>query len=108
MGDVWELDLADMSSLASHNDGHKYRLNTFSKYAYSFPIRSKTGEAVASAFRSILSRTRGIKPLVVRTDKGIEFVNAKFRNLLDGEVIEMRVCRNSDVKCAIVECFTRL
>jgi hypothetical protein len=62
------LDLADMSSLASHVEGHKFILNAidaFSKYSYSLPIRFKTGEAVASAFRSILSRNRGRIPLVV-------------------------------------------
>lgn len=60
--------MTDMSSLASHNDGHKYLLSAigaFSKYAYSVPTRSKTSEAVASALRSLLSRTRDRKPLVV-------------------------------------------
>jgi hypothetical protein len=99
-----------MSSLASHNDGHNYLLNAkdaFSMNAYSLPIRSKTSEAVALAFQSILSRTRERKPLVVRTDKGKEFVNTKFRKLLVGEGIEMRVCRNPNVKCPIVERFNR-
>jgi transposase InsO family protein len=108
VGDLWELDLTDMSSLTSHNSGYKYLLNAidaFSKFAYSVPIRFKTAEAVVSAFRSILARTGGRRPLVVRTDKGKEFVNVKFRKLLDTEEIEMRVCRNPDVKCAIVERF---
>jgi len=43
----------------------------------------------------------------VRTDKGKEFVNSKFRKILDTEVIEMRLCRNTDVKSAIVERFNR-
>jgi hypothetical protein len=34
-------------------------------------------------------------------------VNAKFRKLLDTEGIKMRVCRNPDVKCVIVERFNR-
>jgi len=45
VGDLWALDLVGMGSLASH-DGHRYILNaidTFSKYAYSVPICSKTG-----------------------------------------------------------------
>jgi len=50
VGELWELDLAYMDSLASHNDGHRYNLNTndaFSKYAYTLPIRSKTGDTIA-------------------------------------------------------------
>jgi hypothetical protein len=35
------------------------------------------------------------------------FVNAKFRQLLDAQGIEMRVFRNPDVKCDIVERFNR-
>jgi hypothetical protein len=27
VGDLWQLDVADMSSLAWHNDGHKYLFN---------------------------------------------------------------------------------
>ena len=104
--DLWEFDLTDMSFLISHDGGNKYLLNAyyaFSKYAYSVPIRSKAAEAVVSAFRSILARTSGRRPLVVRMDKGKEFVNTKFRKLLGTEGMEMKLCRNPDVKCAIVE-----
>jgi hypothetical protein len=84
---VWELDLAAMSSLTSLNDRHRYLLNkidAFSKYAYSMPIRSKTGDSITSAFRSILAKTsRSKRPLVVRADKGKEFVKPKFRMLPD-------------------------
>jgi len=70
VGDLWELDLADMGTMASH-DGHRYLLNVidaFSKHAYSVPIRSKTSEAVASAFPSILAKIgNSSKPLAVRT-----------------------------------------
>jgi transposase InsO family protein len=105
VGDLWELDLA-MTSLVSHNDGHRYLLNvidTFSKYAYSVPNRMKA----AGAFRSVMVRHGGRPPLVVRTGKGKEFVNAKFRKILEGRGIESRVCRNPDVKCAVAERFNR-
>lgn len=61
VGDLWELDLADMDSMALHKEGHSYFLNATdaSKYAYSVPIRSKTGEAVVLAIRSILARNCG-------------------------------------------------
>ena len=41
---------------------------------------------------------------MVRTDKGKEFINSRFRKLLDAEI---RVCKNPAVKCAIVERFNR-
>jgi len=39
----------------------------------------------------------------VRTDKGKEFLNTQFQTLLKHEGIEFQVCRNPDVKCAVVE-----
>jgi transposase len=39
----------------------------------------------------------------VRTDKGKEFLNTQFQELLKREGIEFQVCRNPDVKCAVVE-----
>jgi len=39
----------------------------------------------------------------VRTDKGKEFLNTQYQALLKLEGIEFQVCRNSDVKCAVVE-----
>jgi glycerol dehydrogenase-like iron-containing ADH family enzyme len=55
-----------------------------------------------------LAKTSSSKrPLVVRTDNCKEFLNAKFRKLLDLQGVEMRVCRNPDVKCGIVERINR-
>jgi len=34
-------------------------------------------------------------------------MNARYSKLLDGQGIKMRVCRNSDVKCAVMERFKR-
>ena len=91
-----------MSSLASQNE-HRYLLNaiyTLYKYASSASIRSKMCEAVASAMTGSSNR----KPLVVGTHNVKEFVNARFRKILYGGGIKMRVCRSPNVECAIVEC----
>ena len=40
--DVWEMDLADLSSLAKYNDKFNYLLNVidiFSRYAWSVPLK---------------------------------------------------------------------
>ena len=57
--DVWECDLMDMQSLSKYNDNYNHLLSvsdTFSKYLHIVPLRSKTGTAVRSAFRSILAK----------------------------------------------------
>jgi len=39
----------------------------------------------------------------VRTDKGKEFLNKNFQDMLKREGIHFQVCRNLDVKCPVVE-----
>ena len=66
---------------------------------------TKTGKAVASAFTSIFkdsSRRRRRRPVWVGTDKGNEFLNRHFREMLKREGIQFQVCRNPDVKCSVV------
>ena len=50
--DVWEMDLADLSSLSKYNSKHKYLLNVidvFSRFAWSVPLKSKTGKSIKAA-----------------------------------------------------------
>jgi hypothetical protein len=57
IGDVWEADIMDLSSLQKYNDNYKYILqviDVFSKYLHSVPLRSKTSAAVTSAFKAML------------------------------------------------------
>jgi len=72
------------------------------------PLRTKTGKEVAAALESILWDPKYTKPIRrrpvwVRTDNGKEFLNTQFQTLLKREGIELQVCRNPDVKCAVVE-----
>ena len=109
MMDVWECDLMNMRWLSKYNHRYKYQLSVidvFSKYLHIVPLRSKTGATVSSAFRSIL--TKYLKPMRrcpvwVRTDKDKEFLNGTFQALLRKEGIQFQVCRDSNVKWAIVE-----
>jgi transposase InsO family protein len=110
--DVWECDLIDVRSLKRYNDGYGYLLtviDVFTRYIHVVPLRAKTGTAVAMAFSSILADSRyslktGVRrPVWVRTDRGKEFLNRSFRDLLKREGILSQVCRNPDVKCSIVE-----
>ena len=54
--DVWELDLADLSSLSKYTDKYKYLLNVidiFSRYAWSVPLMDKTGTSITTDLRFI-------------------------------------------------------
>jgi transposase InsO family protein len=67
------------------------------------PLQSKTGAAVAEAFGSILADARyskpfACRPVTVQTDRGREFLNKPFQDLLRREGIEHRTGKNPDVK----------
>jgi len=88
--DVWECDLVDVRSLAKFNDKYKFILSVideFSKFLYLIPLRSKTGTVVASAFQSIFTDPKQRRPMWVRTDKGKEFLNKNFQEMLKREGI---------------------
>ena len=107
--DVWEFALMDMRSLIKYKDEYKYLLSVidvFSKYLHIVTLRAKTGISVSSAFRSILakySKPVRRRPVCVRTDKGEEILIGTFQALLRKEGIQFRVCRDPNVKYAIVE-----
>jgi len=109
--DVWEIDILDLSFLKKYKDNYRYLLqviDVFSKYLHSIPLRTKTGKEVAAALETILHDPKYTKPIRrrpvwVRTDKGKEFLNTQFQMLLKSEGIQFQVCRNPDVKCAVVE-----
>src|SRR5215510_4613748 len=106
--DVWEADLVDIQNLAKYN--YKYLLtviDVFSKYLYVIPLKSKTGPSVTAAFLSIFKEPKYSKPfrrrpVWVRTDKGKEFFNKHFQDMLKRENIKFQLCRNPDVKCSII------
>jgi len=107
--DVWECDLLDVQSYAKYIDNFRYILSVidvFSKFLYLIPVKTKSGPAVTAAFLSIFvdkPKFTSQRPICVRTDKGKEFLNKYFQDMLRDEGIQFQVCRNPDVKCAVVE-----
>ena len=77
-------------------------IDVFSKYLHLIPIRTKRRPSVASAFRSIFHDRRHC-PIWVRTDNGKELLNKHFQDMLRDEGMRFQVCRNPDLKCAVVE-----
>jgi hypothetical protein len=109
--DVWEADLLDVQNVSKFNDNYKYLLTVidiFSKFLHVVPLKSKSGQTFASAFQSVFTDKKYSKPykqrpLTLRTDKGKEFLNKTFQDMLKHEGIQFQVCKNPDVKCSVVE-----
>lgn len=79
----FQADLVDVQSLSRYNKGYKYLLtclDVFSKYAWVLPLKTKQGQELVKAFRTILSSGR--KPLKLQTDQGTEFLNRVFQKFL--------------------------
>jgi len=111
INDIWESYLVDVQGLGKYNDGVKYLLtviDVFSKFLHIIPLKSKTCKAVTTAFQSMLKDPKYFKPIrrrpvCVRTDRGKEFLNRSFQDMLKREGIEFQTCKNPDVKCSVVE-----
>ena len=101
----FQIDLSDMQSVKEHNDGYQYILtciDVFSKLAWAIPIKNKSADEILRAFKLI-----HIKPKVVQSDEGKEFLNKKFQTYLEQHNIRFFTSKNREIKCAIVERFNR-
>lgn len=105
--DLWQADLIEMGSYSTLNKGFKYLLtviDTFSKYAWVEPIKSKNAFDVSHAFEKILMCGRIPKNL--QTDDGKEFFNKEFKSLMNKFSIN-HYSTYSIMKASIIERFNR-
>ena len=103
----YQADLVDVQSLSRYNKGFKYLLtciDIFSKYAWVVPLKTKQGQELVKAFKSILSSDR--KPRKLQTDQGTEFLNRVFQKFLRDNDIDF-FTTNSGLKASVVERFNR-
>jgi hypothetical protein len=106
----WEADLLDVRDIAKSKDDVKYLMtviDVFSKFLHIIPPKN-TGKNVAQAFLSIFFDSRYAKPVKRRpilmcTDKGKEFLNDTFEDVLRSEGINFSICRKPDVTFATFE-----
>ena len=102
----FQIDLIDMSKFEHENDGYRWFItiiDTFSKKAWAFKIKRKTGKAIVEVMRPFLERNT---PKKIEFDQGKEFYNRPFLKLLRRLKITY-FSVYSDNKCAIVERFNR-
>ena len=105
--DLWQADLADLSSIAEYNDRFKFLLtcvDVFSKYAWVIPLKNKSSKSIVSVFSKIFEKR---KPANLQTDKGSEFLNESAQKLFRDNSINFYTTENEDIKAAVVERFNR-
>jgi hypothetical protein len=103
INDLIQLDLADMTSLSTFNDGVKFLLifiDTFSKFLKVLPLKNKNAITVARALSTML---RENPPKNIQTDKGKEFINKEVKQLMDYHNINFYTTEDPDTKAAIAE-----
>jgi len=100
--DLCECYLLYVQCYPKYNDNHKYIpsvIDVFWKFLYLIPVKTKTSPSVFSAFRSIFNDLKyARRPVCVLADKGKEFLNKHFHDMLRNEDIQLQVCKNSVVR----------
>lgn len=104
--DLWQADLVEMIPYAKQNKGFKYILcviDCFTKFAWTLPLKSKTGSEVSHELSKILTNR---SPRLIQLDKGKEFYNKTFDALMKKYKIK-KYSTYSTTKACIVERFNR-
>uniref|UniRef100_A0ABD2WNZ7 Integrase catalytic domain-containing protein n=1 Tax=Trichogramma kaykai TaxID=54128 RepID=A0ABD2WNZ7_9HYME len=105
--ETWQADLVEMLPYERENKGYKYLLtviDTFSKYCWALPVKTKSGQDVATAMESIFQQGRTPKNFL--TDHGKEFYNSHFENLMKKYNVYL-YSTYSNLKASICERFNR-
>jgi hypothetical protein len=100
-----QADLADMQSLADHNDGNRYILvgiDVLSKMMFAKPIKSKRADDVLEAMRQMIEEMPQ-KPWRIYTDLGTEFKNSQLKEFLKNEEITKLMASSPFQKASLAE-----
>ena len=106
--DIWAADLVDMQYYSRSNKGYKYILmiiDVFSKYGWAEPLKNKKGVEIVGAFTKIWNSGQ-TPPKRLWTDKGREFMNKEFKNLLEEKKVHLYWTENEE-KSSVVERWNR-
>ena len=102
--DIWSIDLVDMSNVKEDNDNVTFLLNIidiYSRYAYSFPLKTKKAEEILKVFEKLK-----VLPKNIWSDEGNEFYNSKFKAFCKTHSINL-YHTYSGLKSVFVERFNR-
>ena len=98
----WDIDTAHMASLGRFNSGYKYfilAIDICSRFIRVEAIKSPTAQGTYQALEKIFKES---KPLKIRTDRGLEYMNKVVQNYFKQQGCEHFVS-NSELKSSYAE-----
>ena len=107
--DIWSLDILDLKDYGPENNrGYRYVLviiDNFSKFGWTIPLKNKNAHTIKDSFEKILISSKR-KPNLIGSDRGKEFYNNIFQDLLNKNNIKL-YSRNSSYGAVFAERFNR-
>ena len=104
--EIHSCDLVDMQKYSRVNKGYKYiftNIDIFSKYAWSFPLKTKTIKEIKSCFQKIFKEH---KPLYIWSDQESSFFSKEMQQFFKDNNVKIYYT-HSDLKAVIIERFNR-
>ena len=103
------LDILDLKDYGPKNNrGYRYVLvviDNFSKFAWTVPLKNKNAQTIKDSFENILLSSKR-KPNLIESDRGNEFYNKVFQDLLDNNNIKL-YSRNTYLGAVFAERFNK-
>ena len=104
--EIHSCDLVDMSKYSRINKGYKYiftNIDIYSKYAWSFPLKTKTIKEIKSCFQKIFKER---KPSYIWSDQESAFFSKEILKFFEDHNIKIYYT-NSNLKALVIERFNR-
>ena len=104
--EIHSCDLVDMSKYSRMNKGYKYiftNIDIFSKYAWSFQLKTKTIKEIKSCFQKIFKER---KPSYIWSDQGSAFFSKEMLKFFEDHNIKIYYT-HSNLKAVVIERFNR-
>jgi hypothetical protein len=104
VGDIYSIDLADMSMYSHQNKGIHFLcciIDIYSRYAWVFPMKDKTGKTLTDTFEQLKEY-----PHNLWADRGTEFLNKDFSKFCEKHKINLYHTYGNS-KAAYIERFIR-
>ena len=104
--EIHSCDLVDMQQYSRMNKGFKYmftNIDVYSKYSWSFPIKSKTIKEIKPCFQKIFKER---KPKFIWSDKESSFFSKEMLKFFEDNNVKI-YHTNSNLKAVVIERFNR-